>query len=201
VLKSKKTLLQDLLVLFHANWFPLPRHNSWRPVCILVIWCAQSPHTTLSSISKLHFPYHIPKSSLFSRSHGTTVFQMTYISDCPQLPTWSADSPRQRGLAPNPGLNLSAEVTLVMRRWGRVRRGGKRTLYLRDGALRRSIKNQHNTYNPSYLGDQDWEDHSLRPTKANNLWGPQISKITSKMDWRCRVSALQAAKCQSHKKI
>jgi hypothetical protein len=54
--------------------------------------------------------------------------------------------------------------------------------------------------NPSYLGDRDWEDHSLRPVWANSSWDPipHLQNNQSKMDWRCdssgRVPGLQVKK-------
>jgi hypothetical protein len=64
------------------------------------------------------------------------------------------------------------------------------------------------SYNSSYLGDWDQEDHGSRPAQANNSLDPHLQNNQSKMDWRCGSSssmpALQAwspkFKTQFHKK-
>jgi hypothetical protein len=59
------------------------------------------------------------------------------------------------------------------------------------------------TYNFSYLGGRDQEDHSLSPAWANTSWDPHL-EITGAKWAKSRVPALQAQspefKSQSHQK-
>jgi hypothetical protein len=53
------------------------------------------------------------------------------------------------------------------------------------------------TYNPSYMGGWDPEDHGLRPAWANSSWDPHLQKNQSKMDCRCSSSILKSSKCKA----